>query len=326
MDSPRLVQAASRLLAKRLIILGYSARDYPEDTRALASLRQHHQLLDSYADFAYQLHVDGSFSGQLDEPVLREARNLQIAPLVLFHNFNGAIFDPQPLRSVLSSPQLQRTCIGNILQLVPPDAAGAHIDFEAMPAGQRLTFVGFLETLQTALHARGQLLTIALPPKRFEHEAPGYDFAGIGRVCDLITIMTYDEHYAGGSPGPVASLPWMTQVLDYAIGLLPRHKILVGIPVYGYDWSQEPTRLIPMRDIPELVAQTGARILWSDTDVEPYFYYWRRRMRHTVWFENEISTKIRFGLVKSYRIRGIAIWRLGFATRGFWQGVRAKLK
>lgn len=84
--------------------------------------------------------------------------------------------------------------------------------------------------------------------------------------------------------------------------------------------------MVPMRDIPELVAQNNARVLWSDQAVEPYFFYWRGRTRHTVWYENELSAKVRLGFVKSYRLRGIAIWRLGYETNRFWQEVSNKLK
>lgn len=317
---------ARRLINKRLWILGYYSEDYEGDFRALETLRQQGSHIDVYADFAYQLQPDGQFIGQVNKQVLQEAIEQGTAPLILFHNFNGKIFDPLPLRSVLSSTASQRNCIRHMINLLPPNVAGVHVDFEGVEAPYRIPFLTFLESLKATLHDRGLLLTIAIPAKRSEWEAPGYDFAGIGRLCDSITIMTYDEHYSGGSPGPIASLPWMTQALDYAIRYIPNEKILLGIPVYGYDWSNEPTRLVPMRDIPELVSQTNARILWSDQAVEPYFYYWRGRARHTVWYENELSAKIRLGFVKSYRLRGIAIWRLGYETTRFWQEVSNKLK
>lgn len=317
--------SAEALIRKRLWVLGYTAEDYPEDTRSLDSIRQHGSHIDTYADFAFQVREDAGINGSVNWPVLQEAQRRRISPLILYHNFREGTFDPQPLRSILSSTTLQRQFIRNVMESLPQAAAGVHIDFERVEAAYRVTFVTLLESLQATLHADGRLLTIAVPPKRSEWEAPGYDFAAIGRLCDAVTVMTYDEHYSGGSPGPIASLPWMTQVLDYATSLIPREKVLVGIPVYGYDWSPQATRMIPMRDIPALVRETGARILWSDPAVEPYFYYWRGRERHTVWFENELSAKIRFGFVKSYRLRGIAIWRLGYETSRFWQGVSGKL-
>lgn len=324
--NPNWTPTARHLIDKRLWILGYIAEDFQGDSRAIDSLRQQSSHIDVYADFAFQLQSDGRFTGQVNKLALQEAIARGTAPLILFHNFNGKTFDPQPLRSVLSSTTSQRNCIRHMIDLLPPTSAGVHVDFEGVEAPYRVPYLAFLESLRVTLHDRGLLLTIAIPAKRSEWEAPGYDFAGIGRLCDSITLMTYDEHYSGGSPGPIASLPWMTQALDYAIRYIPNEKILLGIPVYGYDWSNEPTRIVPMRDIPELVARTSARRLWSDPAVEPYFYYWQGRLRHTVWYENELSAKIRLGFVKSYRLRGIAIWRLGYETSRFWQGVMSKLK
>jgi spore germination protein len=317
---------ARRLMDSRLWVLGYVSEDFPGDVRAIDSIRQQGGHIDVYADFAYQLQVDGQFTGQINTLALKESLERNIAPLILFHNFNGKIFDPIPLRSVLSSTTSQKNCIHQMMNLLPSSTAGVHVDFEGVEATYRIPFLSFLESLRAALHERGILLTIAIPAKRSEWEAPGYDFAGIGKLCDSITLMTYDEHFAGGSPGAIASLTWMTQSLDYAIRYIPQEKILLGIPAYGYDWSNEPTQLVPMRDIPNLAAKSNARILWSDIAVEPYFYYWHGRSRHSVWFENELSTKIRLGFVKSYRLRGIAIWRLGYETNRFWQGVTSKLK
>lgn len=316
---------ARRLIDKRLWVLGYASEDFQGDLRSVDSLRQQGSHIDAYADFAFQLQADGQFTGQVNKVALQEAIARNIAPLILYHNFNGKTFDPLPFRSVLSSAASQRNCIRNMINLIPPTAAGVHVDFEGVEAPDRIPFLSFLESLRVTLHDRGLLLTIAIPAKRSEWEAPGYDFAGIGRLCDSITLMTYDEHYSGGSAGPIASLPWMTETLDYAIRYIPREKLLLGIPVYGYDWSNEPTVLVPIRDIPELVALTNARVLWSDQAVEPYFYYWQGRLKHTVWYENELSAKIRLGFVKSYRLRGIAIWRLGYESSRFWQEVSSKL-
>lgn len=325
MSAPVWGASAKRLLEKKIWVLGYTAEDYPEDYRSLGSIRQYHAHLDAIAHFAYRLGTDGTLQGDYTPYLWQTSLENGVSPFLLIHNYNGHIFDPTALRSLLSSPSLQEQFIQNLLHVLPSGIAGVHIDFEALEGSYRIAYNSFLESLRTSLHANGLLLTIAVPPKRSEWESPGYDFASIGQTCDAVTVMTYDEHYSGGIAGPIASLPWMTEVLDYATQFIPHKKILIGIPAYGYDWSNGTAKVVPMKDIPSLISQTGTRLLWSDPDVEPYFYYWEGRTRHTVWFESELSAKIRLGFVKSYRIRGIAIWRLGYETNRFWQAVSNKL-
>lgn len=324
MNSSSWTTPAQTLINKHLWILGYTAEDYVGDTRSLETLRRYGNHLDAYADFAFQVQEDAYFTGAVNYPLLQTAHRRNISPLILYHNFSGGAFDPQPLRTILASSALQRRFIRNVLESLPAEASGVHLDFERVEASYRVPYLTLLEALQTALHAEGRLLTIAVPAKRSEWEAPGYDFTGIGKLCDAVTLMTYDEHFAGGSPGSVAGLPWMIQALDYAVSLIPREKLLVGIPVYGYDWSTQVTRMLPLLDISALLRESEARVFWSDQAVEPYFYYWLGRERHTVWFENEVAAKIRLGLVKSYRLRGLAIWRLGYETKLFWQNLSNK--
>ena len=49
--------------------------------------------------------------------------------------------------------------------------------------------------------------------------------------------MGYDYHWATSPPGPVAPVGWIRAVLRYAKTQIPASKIILGIPLYGYDWS-----------------------------------------------------------------------------------------
>ena len=45
-------------------------------------------------------------------------------------------------------------------------------------------------------------------------------------------FMTYDEHYPGGTAGPIASISWVENVVKYAITVIPREKIMLGVAAY----------------------------------------------------------------------------------------------
>ena len=51
-----------------------------------------------------------------------------------------------------------------------------------------------------------------------------YNYAAISAAVDGVVIMNYDEHYPGGTPGPVASQDWFTNNLKAAIKEIPKDK------------------------------------------------------------------------------------------------------
>jgi spore germination protein len=63
----------------------------------------------------------------------------------------------------------------------------------------------------------------------------GHDYPVHGALVDHVIIMTYDGGYTFGPPMAVAPLNEVVKVLNYAVTAIPREKIFMGIPNYGYD-------------------------------------------------------------------------------------------
>lgn len=64
-----------------------------------------------------------------------------------------------------------------------------------------------------------------------------HDYASQGQIADFVTLMTYEWGWAGGPPLAIAPINEVQRVLNYAITVIPRNKILMGIPLYGRDWK-----------------------------------------------------------------------------------------
>ncbi|MBN2153939.1 MAG: hypothetical protein JW839_20955, partial [Candidatus Lokiarchaeota archaeon] len=47
-------------------------------------------------------------------------------------------------------------------------------------------------------------------------------------------------HGGWTGPGEVAPTSWVQEILAYAVRTIPLAKIYAGIPLYGYDWSEDP--------------------------------------------------------------------------------------
>ena len=93
---------------------------------------------------------------------------------------------------------------------------------------------------------------------------------------DFIFFMTYEWGWSGGPPMAVSPLNQVRRVLDYAISVVPREKVMMGIPLYGYDWTlpYEPggrwARSISSQQAIELAARYGVSINY-DHEVKHHF-------------------------------------------------------
>lgn len=56
----------------------------------------------------------------------------------------------------------------------------------------------------------------------------------------LICLMTYDQHTRWTATGPVAGWTGTIANLDYALKFVPKEKLSLGIPLYGYHWFAGP--------------------------------------------------------------------------------------
>lgn len=312
------------------VILGYYTVDYPGDKLSYDSLSRRNSFVDIVAFFNYMTDGRGNLTGQPVSEGVNLAKKKGIKTLMLVHNFHDCIIDKDIAHEVLSGAENRSNLTKNILSLIKKNSFdGVNIDLECVPPGDRAFYNAFLVELKEKLKPYGYILTVSIPAKTWDNPARewsgAYDYRFIGKTADLVTLMTYDEHWSGGEPGPIASLPWVQQVLDYAVNTIPKNKILMGVAAYGYDWSPGGVRTVRWSEAEALAAKYGG-VRWDDRYSSPYFVYCDEKgTKHEVWYENEYSMGLKLDLVNSYNIAGIGVWRLGFEDDDFWETVSWKL-
>jgi spore germination protein YaaH len=310
------------------MVLGYYTEYYPGDNLSYDSLSGYSAMIDGIATFSYQIDGQGNLTGQPISQGINLAKSKKVKALMVIHNV-GSYIDSDAAHAVLSVGKNRKNLEDNILWLIKKNGFdGVNIDLEGVPAGDRDNYSALLAELKDLFRTNGYLLTVSIPAKTSDN--PGndwnwaYDYRTIGKTADLITLMTYDEHWPGGDPGPIASLPWVQQVLDYAVQVMPKEKILMGIAAYGYDWSNAGTQTVLWNKADSLAARYGGA-KWDNQSSTPYFvYYDWQGNKHEVWFENKYSLRMKLDLANSYNIGGIALWRLGLEDASFWQTVGEK--
>lgn len=277
--------------------------------------------------FEYHIAANGDIANDLNDlAAIEETWRNRVTPLATITNLTPEGFSTEIVHQVLNNPTARTNLVNNIVYLVSRKGyGGVNIDFERVSAQDRDLFTGFLRELRDRFAPEGYTLTIAVPAKTSE-EIPwlrGYDYGGIGAVVDFMFIMAYDWHHAGSEPGPVAPITEVRRTIEFAINKVPRRKIILGVPLYGYDW------IIPYQSgtIASALSNQGAidtamryqsPIQYAEEYESPFFRYRDQQGQiHEVWFEDVRSMSQKMILVREYGLQAIGAWQL---TLGFEPG------
>ena len=144
------------------------------------------------------------------------------------------------------------------------------------------------------------------------------------KVC-VYAHHSYEWGYTFGAPQAISPVNRIRRVLDYAVTVIPRRKILLGISNYAYDWTLpwkqgSAARVLSDAAAVELAVSRGAEIRFDETAAAPWFNYVdAERRAHVVWFEDARSVLARLRLVEEYRLAGISVWTINQRNRTLWK-------
>ena len=249
---------------------------------------------------------------------------LTLTPLGEDGHFNNNL-----VSALVRSHELQQRIIWELGRTMQDKGfGGLDIDFEYVLADDRLGFAAFVGLATRVMNLFGYPVTVALAPKTSAEQRgllyEGIDYALLGEAANRAMLMTYEWGYSQGPPMAVAPINMVRRVVDYAVTAIPREKLSLGIPNYGYDWALPYERgvtrakTINNHQAVQLAIDFGVDIRFDETAMSPYFRYWQYGIQHEVWFEDVRSIKAKFDLIKEYELSGVGYWQLMSLFRANW--------
>lgn len=263
----------------------------------------------------------GTLRGRHDSTLVDLAHRLGMNVYFRVGNYSRGRFRRDVAHAVLERPASRSRAIAGILGVLDTQHYdGVNIDLENINPGDRAALTAFVAELGTQVHRRGKTLSIAVPGKTVDelrHAWSGaFDLSALGGICDFVIVMAYDQHTGSSGAGPVASLPWVEAVTEFAISQVAPEKILLGLGFYGYSWARRGYGTpISMRRAISRAARAGVPIRWDARNQVPYY----RTSRQTVYFENERSIQLKLDLAARNRLAGVSMWRLGLEDPELWE-------
>ena len=201
---------------------------------------------------------------------------------------------------------------------------GFNIDFEAPMLEDAQAFAQFLSRLAYVFHKAGLKLTVDVAAKRMAYSTNSflgaYDYKALGQSgVDYIMIMTYDYYELKGVPRPVAPPSWVEACVKYALNYIPRNKLLMGIPSYGWEWTKDG-KLVDwhMYDyISSLIKERGLKPVFDQTYKEKYL-----DLGTTAIYYNDHETVVYKAIIaRKYKLPGVAVWRLDGGDPLIWKAI-----
>lgn len=287
-------------------------------------------ILDEVSPFWYATDARGNLlhgADARDRTLIELAHSKNVLVLPTVHNIVNGI-DPVP--GLLRNPERRSQHVRNIVrEVLDHQYDGFDIDYELLDSSLRDEFSAFIVELSEALHAQGKLLTIAVHAKTEDYGGLGgfQDWAVIGQAVDRMRIMTYDYHWRGGGPGPVAPVYWVREVANYAKTVVDPAKVVIGVPFYGYNWPANGDATPQIWEaINDLIEAYGLTVNFAESDANgPIQENWITYNGRKVWFATSRGLDAKLGLVQELDLAGIAIWRLGGEDPSNWEVIRARL-
>ncbi|MBE3570949.1 MAG: glycoside hydrolase family 18 protein [Bacillales bacterium] len=324
MKDPSVVRAGAKIYIpqykKHRIMTGaYMVPKNKESDQSL--LRNYRPLVSQIGVFEYHPDWNGNLSSLQAITAITEGWKQHMVPVAVITNLSAKGFDHQLAHHILNNPSLRKKLINNIERLLRyNDFKGVNIDFEGVRSEDRTALNLFMKELANKLQPSGFTVSIAVPPKqgdRYPSHFAGYDYAALGKVVDYMFLMTYDWHWFGGPPGPIAPINQVRATLNYAVNTVPKQKLFLGIAMYAYDWiylRNGATKGISrsQNEAVKLAMDHGAPIMYDLSSKSPYFFYTDKKgNKHVVWFEDARSMIAKYRLISQYGIRGMGGWKLG---------------
>lgn len=311
-------------------VLGYTVKDYPSHISSYTSLNKYSNYLTEASTFTHKIQLDGSLkTDYMQDDIIKTAKEKGLNIMMLVHNADPDGFSKELGKTVLADDTKRTKLIDNIYsQLDKYKYNGVEIDIENLPPESREDYNKFIKELSEKLKPNGYTVACALPAKTSadsETWLRAYDYETLGKYADRILIMSYDQHWPGGASGPVASAEWVERVAKYSSSAIPPSKLLLGIPMYGYDWPVNggKGKSVTVSTIENYINTFGGKVEWNENSKSPYYRYNNGEDR-IVWFENVQSTQFKFEIAKKYNFKGVGMWRLGLDDSEFWTGLKSK--
>lgn len=292
--------------------------------------------------------------------IFRQLRLTHKKPVLVIKAFNK-----ENIRSLLNTPIYRHQAVSSITQLLQEKQTNSvNIDFETSSISDSQTRNNFTLFIKELKQQNINAIPLEISIDIFANAAQQtfiWDLSALEPHTDHFIVMAYDFYRPSSTQaGPVSPLRGkcsstnfleppsetcleedITSSIADITQIIPPHKIILGIPFYGYQWQTASNNFLAntysqtgstatYRYIQELFNSEDISSLsasWSALSQTPYLNFYQQENLYQLHYDNPYSLSLKIDLVNQAGLGGIAIWALGYEVpySDLWQTISQQL-
>ena len=265
----------------------------------------------------------GNYESLADKNYVDQAHAMGMKVWAVLDNFNKG--DNVQSEVLFASTAARKKLIASLMK----DAQtygfdGINLDVEGIKASAGPHYVQFIRELSVDCRKAGLVLSIdSYVPASY---SAFYNWAEQGRVADYVVMMGYDEHFAGGEAGSVASIGYERQGITDLLKQVPKEKLISAIPFYTRIWKEDASgtssQSVGISSAKEWVETNQVELYWQEDLGQYYGELEKDGVNYEIWMEEERSLELKMQLIRDNGLAGVACWRLGLEPADVWDVVK----
>ena len=248
------------------------------------------------------------------------AKGLQVWALI--DNFSADV----QTETLLASTSTRRKLIDSLIADAEKyDLDGLNLDFESLKTEAGVHYIEFIRELSIPCRQKGIILSVDnYVPARYNSF---YNLKEQGIVADYVIMMGYDEHFAGGELGSVASISYVKNGISGMLEDVPKEKLINAVPFYTRLWTEAgdgsiTSKAMGIADAKKWVDNNQVELTWQADTAQYYGEKQTSDGAQFLWMEEERSLKEKMNVIRQNDLAGVACWKLGFEDFAAWDSIQ----
>lgn len=274
----------------------------------------------------FDLNVDGIVLNLADMSYVLRAQEAGIQVWGLYANHFSPAWTSEMLRS---EALVNRTIAHVVAYAIAFGLDGINIDFENMYLKDQDLFSDYVAKLSEALGRVGKWVSVDVTvPEGSDQWSKVYDRPALARSVDFVFLMAYDEHWASSpKAGSVASRDWVVTGIEKSLALIPREKLVLGMPLYTRIWTESgaagarkvSSSTLSFARTADWLADRNLTPVFDEVTGQNYVEHVSGGNKYKIWLEDATSLEMRLGLMERYGLPGLGFWSIDFANEEVWE-------